>query len=136
MCHLTLSQWESQGHSNARRISEQCRRRVKPLEPRLTQEKRKAHAQRWNQSTMQLRLPREKLNETLKQWRAKICCRKRDLLSLIGVLSHACKVVRPGRSFLLDLGKVPKHLDHFVRLNEEARSDLHRMVVPLCGTVE
>ena len=79
---------------------------------------------------MQLRLPQEKLarlNETLKQWQAKKCCRKRDLLSLIGVLSHACKVVRPGRSFLrrlFDLGKVVKHLDHFVRLNKEARSDI------------
>ena len=79
---------------------------------------------------MQLRLPREKLvrlNETLKQLRARKCCRKRDLLSLIGVLSHACKVVRPGRSFmrrLFDLGKVVKHLDHFVGLNKEARSDI------------
>ena len=50
-----------------------------------------------------------------------------DLMSLIGVLSHACKVVWPGRSFLrrlFDLGKVVKHLDHFVRLNKEARSDI------------
>ena len=83
-----------------------------------------------NTVAMQLRLPREKLvrlNETLKQWRARKCCRKRDLLSLIGVLSHACKVVRPGRSFmrrLFDLGKVVKHLDHFVQLNKEARSDI------------
>ena len=54
-------------------------------------------------------------------------CRKRELLSLTGVLSHACKVVRAGRTFikrLIDLSTVAKQLDHFVRLSSEARLDI------------
>ena len=50
-----------------------------------------------------------------------------ELLSLIGLLSHACEVVRSGRSFLrrlIDLSTIPKHLEHYVRLNLEARSDI------------
>ena len=79
---------------------------------------------------MQLRLPEDKLaqlTELLKRWRAKKCCKKRELLSLIGVLAHACKVVRPGRSFLrrlIDLGKMAREPHHFIRLNKEARSDV------------
>ena len=60
---------------------------------------------------MQLRLPEDKLAwlvELLQSWQRKKCCKKRDLLSLTGVLAHACKVIRPGWSFLrrlIDLGK-------------------------------
>lgn len=46
---------------------------------------------------------------------------------MIGLLSHACKVVRAGRSFLrrlINLSTVPKHLAHFVRLNAESRWDI------------
>ena len=52
---------------------------------------------------LEIRLPAEKLERLrteLGKWRGKKACRKRDLLSLIGVLSHACKAVRAGRSFL------------------------------------
>ena len=77
-----------------------------------------------------LRLPADKL-ETIKhslgRWRGLKACRKRDLLSLIGSLSHACKVVRPGRAFLrrlIDLSTSAKQLDHFIRLNADARSDI------------
>ena len=52
---------------------------------------------------------------------------KRDLLSLIGTLGHACKVIKPGRSFLrriIDLSKRVSDLNHFVRLNLDARSDI------------
>ena len=79
---------------------------------------------------LEIRLPRDKLQrlrETLGSWREKKSCKKRELLSLIGLLSHACKVVRAGRSFLrrlIDLSTIPKHLDHFVRLNAESRSDI------------
>jgi hypothetical protein len=75
-------------------------------------------------------LPADKLarlRQLVAHWRGKKECRKRDLLSLIGVLSHACKVIKAGRSFLrrlIDLSKVVKHPDHFVRLNRQARSDL------------
>ena len=46
---------------------------------------------------MEIHLPAEKL-DTLKQlikaWQDKWACRKRELLSLIGKLSHTCKVVQ------------------------------------------
>jgi hypothetical protein len=50
---------------------------------------------------MELRLPEEKLRrlKTLtQQWKTKRSCTKRDLLSLIGHLQHACLVVRPSLS--------------------------------------
>ena len=77
-----------------------------------------------------LRLPQEKLQniiEILQQWRGYKACKKRNLLSLIGVLSHAAKVVKPGRAFLrrlIDLSTSAEKLDHFIRLNVEARSDI------------
>ena len=50
-----------------------------------------------------VRLPQEKyipLMSLLKEWRGKRKCKKRELLSLIGSLSFAAKVVKPGRLFL------------------------------------
>ena len=79
---------------------------------------------------MQIRLPQAKLRallERLSEWRKKKACTKRDLLSLIGSLSHASKAVKPGRTFLrrlIDLSTVAKHNDHFLRLNKSARSDI------------
>ena len=49
----------------------------------------------------EVRLPREKLSQLLSllhAWRGRKACRKRELLSRIGSLSHACKAVRPGRA--------------------------------------
>ena len=80
--------------------------------------------------TMELRLLADKLarlRQLVTHWHGKKECRKRDLLSLIGVLSHACKVIKAGHSLvrrLIDLSKVVKYPDHFVRLNRQARSDL------------
>ena len=79
---------------------------------------------------MEIRLPPEKLThlqEEIAAWRACKKCKKRELLSLIGLLSHACKVVQSGRSFLrrlIDLSTIPQHLEPYVRLNLEARSDI------------
>ena len=79
---------------------------------------------------LQIRLPQEKLDrllDLLAAWRGRKACRKRELLSLVGSLSHACKAVRSGRAFLrrlIDLSTTAKHLDHFVRLNADARSDI------------
>ena len=79
---------------------------------------------------MELRLPDKKLSRLrseLSGWRGRKACRKRELLSLIGSLSHACKVVRPGRPFLrrlIDLSTTVKQLDRCVRLSREARSDM------------
>jgi hypothetical protein len=83
-----------------------------------------------------LKLPPEKLgrlNDLTRQWRS---CTKRELLSLIGHLSHACRVVRAGRTFLrrmIDLSSVPKELHHRVRLNKGFQSDLHWWVAFLEG---
>ena len=79
---------------------------------------------------LQIRLPGEKLGEmraTLRSWRGMKSCRKRDLLSVIGVLSHASKAIRAGRSFtrrLIDLSTTVKRLDRRVRLNQTARADI------------
>ena len=78
----------------------------------------------------EVRLPQEKLSRMraeLAKWRGRKACKKRELLSLIGVLSHACKAVRSGRSFLrrlIDMSTSTRRLDHFVRLSKEAKSDI------------
>ena len=78
----------------------------------------------------ELRLPQDKLIQlqvTISQWRGRKACRKREILSLIGSLSHACKVVCSGRTFLrrlIDLSTKATRLDHFIRLNAESRADL------------
>ena len=77
-----------------------------------------------------LRLPPEKLRRLqvlVKSWQGKKSCKKRDLLSLIGQLQHACRVVKAGRTFLwrmIRLSTVPKELHHWVRLNRAFLSDL------------
>lgn len=80
---------------------------------------------------MEMRLPDTKLaklRECLATWQGKKACKKkRVFLSIIGSLSHACKVVKHGRSFLrrlIYLAKLIKEPDHYVRLNREGRSDI------------
>ena len=79
---------------------------------------------------LQIRLPGEKLGEMraiLRSWRGMKSCRKRDLLSIVGVLSHASKAIRASRSFtrrLIDLSTTVKRLDRRVRLNQAARADI------------
>ena len=54
-------------------------------------------------------------------------CTKRQLLSLIGKLSFACKVVPAGRIFLrrlIDLSCSVTTLNHHIRITMEARLDL------------
>ena len=54
----------------------------------------------------ELRLPDSKLERLkvlLRDWGNKIVCRRKELESLISLLNHACKVVRPGRSFIRHL---------------------------------
>ena len=77
-----------------------------------------------------VRLPQQKyisLMSLLKEWKEKRKCRKRELLSLIGSLSFAAKVVKPGRLFLrrlIDLSTSIKKLHHRISLNSEARADI------------
>ena len=79
---------------------------------------------------LEIRLPSDKL-ERLKlltaEWKGRKAGSKRDLLSLIGILNHACKAIRQGRTFLrrlIDLSKMAKYLYHHIRLNAAARSDI------------
>ena len=81
----------------------------------------------------ELRLPAEKLTrlqQLLSTWGDRKTCSRRELESLIGLLNHACKVVRSGRSFLrrmIDLlHSVPMHplRPHLIRLNRAFRADL------------
>ena len=56
-----------------------------------------------NSITQTLSLPDDKLERLqhlLTAWGDKTHCTCRELQSLIGILNHACKVVRPGRSFI------------------------------------
>ena len=79
---------------------------------------------------MELRLPQDKLGDLkclLAQWLGRKHTTKRDLESLTGKLQHACRVVRPGRSFLRRLYaliSVGNHPSSLLRLNREIQSDL------------
>ena len=97
-----------------------------------------------------IRLPEDKLEamqSSFKHWRGMKSCRKRDLLSIIGSLSHACKAVRAGRSFLrrlIDLSTTVKRLDRRVQLLGQTVAVWHEMEwgghagdsrhrAPMCG---
>ncbi len=79
---------------------------------------------------MEVWLPQEKLANVrtlLRRWRGKKATKKRDLLSIIGSLSHACRAIKPGRGYLwrlISLAASVKRLDQFVHLNLEARADI------------
>ena len=80
--------------------------------------------------TQELRLPGDKLSRlrlTLSKWEHRRVATKHDLQVLIGLLSNAAAVVRPGRVFirhLIDAEKVPHHQSHKVRLNVGCRADI------------
>ena len=84
---------------------------------------------------MEIRLSEERvgvLATLLKQWQNRKRCRKRQLLSLIGKLAHACKVVRVGRIFLRRLINLSTHaskLHHWLHISEEVQADLAWWVV-------
>ena len=77
-----------------------------------------------------IKLPPDKFADLitkLRLWKLKIKCTKRELLSLIGSLSFACKVVKPGRLFLrrlIELSTSVSRLGHHISLNGEARKDI------------
>ena len=79
---------------------------------------------------MEMRLPPEKLarlKTMVAEWLGRKKATKRQLLSLIGHLAHAAKVVTPGRTFvrrMIDLAHSKQELSHWIYLNEEFRSDL------------
>lgn len=75
-------------------------------------------------------LPDKKLIETeqlIGKWLTRKAGKKCELLSLIGKLAHAVKIVVPGRIFsrcMIDLAHKNKQLDHWVHLNEDFKLDL------------
>ena len=81
----------------------------------------------------ELRLPQDKLQrlvDLLREWAGRRACTRKELESLIGLLNHACKVVRSGRSFLrrmIDLLHAVHHPPNSkipIRLNAGFRADL------------
>ena len=86
-----------------------------------------------NTVTGHLRHPEEKLLRLctcLQHWGDRKACSRRELESLVGLLNHACKVVRAGRSFLrrmIDLihaGQAPHQTHVPICLNVGFHSDL------------
>ena len=79
---------------------------------------------------MEMRLPDGKvaeLHQLIAKWSSKRAGKKRELLSLIGKLSHAAKIVVPGRIFLrrmIDTANKAKQLDHWIHLTTDFKSDL------------
>ena len=79
---------------------------------------------------MELRLPQEKLDPLLhliRTFEGRKKCTKKELLSLIGKLSFASKVIPSGRTFirrLIDLSTTVNKLSRRISLNSEAREDL------------
>ena len=78
----------------------------------------------------ELRLPSEKLRwliSILSEWEGRRSATKHQLQCLIGHLSHASKVVKPGRSFMRELIRtmaILKASFHLVRLNTQCRADI------------
>lgn len=80
---------------------------------------------------MEARLPQDKferIQATIREWLGKKKATKREVLSLVGILQHAAKVVRPGRTFvnrMYSTAAKVQELDYFTRLNKEFQSDLY-----------
>ncbi len=81
-------------------------------------------------STMQLRLPTEKLaalQVLIQSWLHRQSRTRRELESLVGSLYFACLVVRSGKTFLrrvFELLSIARKRHHYIRLNKAFRSDL------------
>ena len=82
-------------------------------------------------ASLEALLPPDKLQDihsALNQWMARQQSSKQELLSLIGTLSFAAKVVPAGRTFLrrmIDLSTTADTLQETITLSEEFRLDLH-----------
>ena len=81
-------------------------------------------------TSLEARLPVNKvhrINNILVSFLDKKSCTKRELLSLLGHLNFASRVIRPGRSFvshLIFLSTKVKELHHYVKLDTEVRSEI------------
>lgn len=78
---------------------------------------------------MEARLPRDKIvriQQIIESFSMRNSCTKKELLSLLGHLNFACRVILPGRSFmshLIKLSTTVKRLHHHVHL-KSCRPDL------------
>ena len=81
-------------------------------------------------TALEARLPVNKvqrINIILLSFLDKKTCTKRELLSLLGHLNFASRVIRPGRSFvshLIFLSTRAKELHHYIKLDSEVRSEI------------
>ena len=79
---------------------------------------------------LEMRLPREKLldiQQMIQSWLGRPTCRKKEMESIVGKLSHASKVIQPGKTFLCQLIEViggARKSFHLIRLNTSTRSDI------------
>ena len=79
---------------------------------------------------METSLPDDKLHELiskLQSWSTRNNCLKRELLSLIGKLNFACRIIPAGCIFLhcfIDLSTSARLPHHHVTMNREARRDI------------
>ena len=79
---------------------------------------------------METSLPDDKLHELLSELRSWSSCKKclkRELLSLIGKLNFACRIIPAGRIFLrrlIDLSTQARLPHHHVTMNREACHDI------------
>ena len=79
---------------------------------------------------MVVRLPQSKIQELQSEimvWKRKDSCLKKEMDSLVGKLSHAAKVVRPGKTFLRNLYQKLAETEqpyHHIRFNIPVKSDL------------
>lgn len=80
--------------------------------------------------TMVAQLPVDKIERILQAINSfceRKSCTKRELLSLLGHLNYACRVIPPGRAFisyLITLSMSVVKMHHHVSLNKECRRDL------------
>ena len=79
---------------------------------------------------MEARLPENKvlrICDFFNSFKDKKSCTKRQLLSLLGHLNFATRIIRPGRSFVshfISLSTTVKELHHYVKLDAEVRLDI------------
>ena len=79
---------------------------------------------------MEAHLPDDKLarmRHLVTTWLHKRSATKQEILSLVGLLQHATKIVNSGRTFVSHMYTTAaklKEMHYFTRLNKEFRSDL------------
>ncbi len=79
---------------------------------------------------MEARLPLEKVQRianVLQTFSNRKSCTKRELLSLLGHLNFACRVIYPGRAFvsyLISLSSSVSKLHHYVKITTDCRLDI------------